>query len=27
VHEKTGEDLYQVMTRVISQQVGTQVTV
>ena len=27
VLEKTGEDLYQVMTRVISQQVGTQVTV
>ena len=27
VHEKSGEDLYQVMTRVISQQVGTQVTV
>jgi iron donor protein CyaY len=27
VFEKTGEDLYQVMTRVISQQVGTQVTV
>jgi iron donor protein CyaY len=27
VLEKTGEDLYQVMTRVISQQIGTQVTV
>jgi iron donor protein CyaY len=27
VHEKTGEDLFQVMTRVISQQLGSQVTV
>jgi iron donor protein CyaY len=26
VHEKTGEDLYAVMSRVISQQIGTQVT-
>jgi iron donor protein CyaY len=26
VHEKTGEDLYAVMTRVVSQQLGTQVT-
>jgi CyaY protein len=26
VHEKTGEDLHAVMTRVISQQLGTQVT-
>jgi CyaY protein len=27
IHEKTGEDLYAVMSRVISQQLGTQVTV
>jgi len=27
VHEKTGEDLYGVMSRVISQQLGEQVTV
>jgi iron donor protein CyaY len=27
VHEKTGEDLYQVMSRAVSQQLGTQVTV
>jgi iron donor protein CyaY len=27
VHEKSGEDLHEVMTRVISQQLGTQVTV
>ncbi|HVM74209.1 MAG TPA: iron donor protein CyaY [Candidatus Saccharimonadales bacterium] len=27
VHEKTGEDLYQVMSRVVSQQLGKQVTV
>lgn len=27
VHEKSGEDLYAVMSRVISQQLGTQVTV
>jgi iron donor protein CyaY len=27
VHEKTGEDLYAVMSRVTSQQLGTQVTV
>ncbi|HXR33145.1 MAG TPA: iron donor protein CyaY [Verrucomicrobiae bacterium] len=27
IHEKTGEDLYGVMSRVISQQLGTQVTV
>jgi iron donor protein CyaY len=27
VHEKTGEDLFQVMARVISQQLGSQVTV
>ena len=27
VHEKSGEDLHAVMTRVISQQLGTQVTV
>jgi iron donor protein CyaY len=27
VHEKSGEDLYAVMARVISQQLGTQVTV
>jgi iron donor protein CyaY len=27
VHEKSGEDLYAVMTRVVSQQLGTQVTV
>lgn len=27
VHEKTGEDLFQVMARVISQQLGAQVTV
>jgi len=26
VHEKTGEDLYVVMSRVVSQQLGTQVT-
>jgi len=26
VHEKTGEDLQAVMNRVISQQLGTQVT-
>ena len=26
VHEKTGEDLYAVMSRVVSQQLGTQVT-
>ncbi len=26
VHEKTGEDLYGVMSRVVSQQLGTQVT-
>ena len=26
VHEKTGEDLYEVMGRVVSQQIGTQVT-
>ena len=27
VHEKTGEDLYGVMSRVVSQQLGTQVKV
>lgn len=27
IHEKTGEDLFAVMSRVISQQLGTQVTV
>jgi iron donor protein CyaY len=27
VHEKSGEDLYAVMSRVVSQQLGTQVTV
>jgi len=27
VHEKSGEDLYAVMSRVISQQLGTEVTV
>jgi iron donor protein CyaY len=27
VHEKTGEDLYGVMSRVVSQQLGTQVSV
>ena len=27
VHEKSGEDLYAVMSRVISQQLGSQVTV
>jgi CyaY protein len=27
VHEKTGEDLYSVMSRVVSQQLGTQVKV
>ena len=27
VHEKSGEDLYQVMSRVVSQQLGEQVTV
>jgi iron donor protein CyaY len=27
VHEKTGEDLHQVMSRVVSQQLGEQVTV
>jgi len=27
VHEKSGEDLYAVMSRVLSQQLGTQVTV
>ncbi len=27
VHEKSGEDLYAVMSRVISQQIGAQVTV
>jgi len=27
VHEKTGEDLYGVMSRVVSQQLGTQVNV
>jgi iron donor protein CyaY len=26
VHEKTGEDLYAVMSRVVSQQLGSQVT-
>ena len=26
IHEKTGEDLYGVMSRVVSQQLGTQVT-
>jgi len=27
VHEKSGEDLHRVMSRVISEQLGTQVTV
>jgi iron donor protein CyaY len=27
VHEKTGDDLFAVMSRVVSQQLGTQVTV
>ena len=27
VHEKSGEDLYEVMSRVVSQQLGEQVTV
>jgi CyaY protein len=27
IHEKTGEDLYAVMSRVVSQQLGEQVTV
>jgi frataxin len=27
VHEKTGEDLHEVMSRVVSQQLGSQVTV
>src|SRR6516162_9143103 len=27
IHDKTGEDLYAVMSRVISQQLGTEVTV